>query len=107
MKKYYTIQRTIQRAYPIGQDYGFKKTYQVDGLEWTEPYTSYIGGFVLCETQADALNHIQQVWSGIKHAYESDGWTAVQDDPDSADITFISPQGVYNIMTEWTLKYQK
>lgn len=106
MAKYYSIQRTIQLAYPIGRDFGFRKTYRADGLEWTQPHTSFVGGVVKCENQMDALNHISEVWEKMKTAYERDGWTAYQKDTESADIIFVSPQGVLNIYTDWTLAYQ-
>lgn len=103
----YTIQRTIQYAYPIGRDFGFKKTFQSDGLEWTEPYSSFIGGTLCTDSPSEALCWIGEVWEKMKHGYEVSGWTAVQEDPDSADIMFVSPEGVRNILTSWTLKYQK
>lgn len=104
---YCTIQRTIQFAYPSGKDYGFRNTYTADGMVYTQPHTSFIGGFAKCDSQAEALSHIGSVWESMKSAYERDGWEAIQADTDSADITFRSPHGVLNIYTDWSIKIQK
>lgn len=110
---YYTSQRTIVCGFPLSKrrteaslkSIGYKMDYIKDGIFYTKPYRGFWGGWTQFASTEEALNDFSERWDAHKGAYERDGWTAYQKDTESADIIFVSPEGVLNIYTDWKLLY--